>query len=250
MAELPDPHTDLGGYVLGLLEPEEATAFEAHVATCDECGRAVDELRHVPDLLAQATPRLDVPSDLEERTFAAVERAAQQDLAPEAGRRRQPTRRRRTVEVRKVLSVAAVVLVAGFGTAIVRETAGPSPAVAQVVELSAPGGGAAVATARVRATTTGGTIEMDVEGLTPPPQGTFFECWLVAADGDTPDRPERVSVGTFSVDESGRASVRWDFKADIAKFPRMGVTLEPDDGNPVQTTDRVLAGTRLLTPPR
>jgi hypothetical protein len=142
------------------------------------------------------------------------------------------------------------VLLVGFGTAVVRETTRPAPAVAQVIELTAPAGGTARATATVRATSTGGVIEMEVDGLEPPPPGSFFECWLVAAEGDSVDRPNRVSVGTFTVDADGRASVRWDFTADVAKFPRMGITVEPDDGNPVHTTQRVLAGTRPLTPLR
>lgn len=258
MAENIDPHIDLGGYVLGVLEPEEAAAFEAHLAACGECRREVDEFRDIPALLEQAAPALDVPAHLEERTFSAIERAAEESPAPATApaprgqrrRRREHPRQRRTIELRRVAVVAAAVLVVGAGSVVVRETSRPTPAAAQVIELTAPGGGVARAVARVRATDTGGVIEMDVEGLTPPPPGSFFECWLVAAEGDSIERPRRVSVGTFSVDEDGRATVRWDFSADVATFPRMGITVEPDDGNPVHTTARVLAGTRLLSPIR
>lgn len=230
------PHTDLGGYVLGALEPDEVAAFEAHLAGCQECQRDLEELGSVPAFLGQAAPAVDVPPGLRERTFAAIEQAARP--------------RRRTVELRRVVAAAAAVLLIGFGTAVVRETTRPAPAAAQVVELTAPGGGAARAVATVRATRTGGVIEMEVDGLTPLPAGSFFECWLVAAEGDSVERPNRVSVGTFTVDGDGHATVRWDFTADAAKFPRMGVTVEPDDGNPVQTTQRVLAGTRPLSPLR
>ena len=234
MAEQSTPHTDLGGYVLGVLEPEEAAAFQAHLAGCRECQRDLEELGSVPAFLEQAAPAVDVPPGLRERTFAAIEGAARP--------------RRRTVELRKVVAAAAAVLLIGFGTAVVRETTRPAPAAAQVVELTAPAGGTARAVATVRATETGGVIEMEVQGLAPPPAGSFFECWLVAAEGDSVDRPNRVSVGTFTVDGNGRATVRWDFTADVAKFPRMGITVEPDDGNPVHTTQRVLAGARPLAP--
>lgn len=236
MAEQSTPHTDLGGYVLGVLEAEEAAAFEAHLAGCQECRRDLEELGSVPAFLEQAAPAVDVPPGLRERTFAAIDAAA--------------TPRRRTVELRKVVAAAAAVLLIGFGTAVVRESTRPAPAVAQVVELTAPAGGTARAVATVRPTETGGVIEMEIEGLASPPAGSFFECWLVAAEGDSVDRPNRVSVGTFTVDGDGRATVRWDFTADVAKFPRMGVTVEPDDGNPVHTTQRVLAGTRPLAPVR
>lgn len=248
MAEQSTPHTDLGGYVLGVLEPEEIAAFEAHLAECPDCRRDLVELAAMPELLVNAAPPVDVPADLMARTFAAIDAAAA--LPEPAAPPKAHHRRRRTVELRKVVAAAAAVVILGAGAAVVRETAKPAPGSAQVVELTAPGGGAARALARVRGTATGGVVEMDVEGMAPPPPGSFFELWLVAAEDDSVDRPKRISVGTFNVDELGRARVRWNFTADMAKFPRMGVTVEPDDGNPVHTTDRVLAGTRPLSPTR
>jgi anti-sigma-K factor RskA len=243
MPEHDHPHPDVAGYVLGVLEPDEAVAFRAHLAGCTACRDDVTELSGLGELLGEAAPPVDVPAGLEARTFAAVERATAEGGPSERPRRR---RRPQTSGWRRMVAAAAAVVVIGLGVAVVRDTSRPEPAVAQVVELEAPGGGTAHAVARVQATPTGGVIEMEVDGLTPPPPGFFFECWLVSAQGDTPDRPNRVSVGTFTVDETGHASVRWDFKADTSTFPRMGVTLEPNDGNPVQTTSRVLAATRLL----
>ncbi len=242
-------HADVAGHVLGILTPEEVMAFEAHLSGCAECRNEVAELSGLGELLAKAAPPVDVPRHLEDRTFAAIERAAEADEG------RPPTvarshvhhhRRRRTIELRTVLAVAASVLVLGAGIAVVRTVTEPKAAVAEVIELEAPPGRSGSAVARVRTTATGGTIEMEVSGLPQPPAGSFYECWLVAAQGDAPDRPNRVSVGTFTVDADGHAKVRWDFEADTAKFPRMGVTLEPPDGNPAHTTDRVLAAKRLL----
>ena len=33
----PDPHADLGGYVLGGLSPAEVEAFERHLDACEDC---------------------------------------------------------------------------------------------------------------------------------------------------------------------------------------------------------------------
>jgi anti-sigma factor RsiW len=77
MPELaPHPHPDLGGYVLGALEPAERADFEEHLAGCERCQAEVAELRGLPELLEQAAPPTEVPPWLRERTFAAVERAA------------------------------------------------------------------------------------------------------------------------------------------------------------------------------
>lgn len=152
----------------------------------------------------------------------------------------------RTIELRTVLAVAAVIVLLGAGAAVIREVTQPRPAVAQVIELEAPPGRAGRAVARVQMTDGAGVIEIEIEDLPPAPPGFFFECWLVSPEGDTVERPNRVSVGTFGVDEGGRARVRWYFRADIRRFARMAVTPEPDDGDPVHTAERELGAKRLL----
>jgi hypothetical protein len=47
-------------------------------------------------------------------------------------------------------------------------------------------------------------------------------------------------VGTFDVPDSGHTTVEMTSAADAGRFPKMGVTLEPDDGNPARTGDKVL----------
>ncbi len=237
MAEHEHAQPDVAGYVLGVLEPDEAAAFAAHIEGCRACRDEVADLAGAGELLARAAPAVDVPAGLEARTFAAIAAA---DYGPT------PARRRRWDGARRLVAAAAAVVLVGVGITVVRQATEPEAAVAQVIELEAPGGGPASAVAHVRRTPTGGVIEMEVEGLAPPPPGSVFECWLVAASGDSIDRPNRVSVGTFTVDQDGRATVRWDFSADTTRFPRMGVTIEPDDGNPVHTSQRVLAAKTLL----
>ena len=46
-------------YVLGALSPEDRRDYEAHLATCDDCARAVGELAGMPGLLARV-PREEV----------------------------------------------------------------------------------------------------------------------------------------------------------------------------------------------
>jgi len=44
-------HTDIGAYVLGLLEPDEAERFEEHLFGCDRCTAELDEFSDLPELL-------------------------------------------------------------------------------------------------------------------------------------------------------------------------------------------------------
>ena len=245
-----EPHPDLGGYVLGGLGPGEAEAFEAHLATCDLCRAEVEELRPLPGLLDEAAGPVELPPDLRARTLAAVA-AAPIDLTDPAGGRRPPpgtpagelaAPRRgggRWQPGLRRLAVAAVAVVAlAAGLTVVNLGRDQQPALAEF-ELVAPPGQPGRGRAVVRDSDAGRVVELEVEGLPPSPSGTFYECWFVA-DGDTLEAPKRVSAGTFRVGSDGRAELRMVSAADLERFPKMGVTIEPDDGDPRRTGDKVL----------
>ena len=189
MPELaPHPHPDLGGYVLGALEPAERADFEEHLAGCERCQAEVAELRGLPELLEQAAPPVEVPPSLRERTFAAVERAAAQQ------------RRRRRLRLALTAVAACLVLVVAFVGGYTLSRVGPFADRGRVIEfaLAAPDGGPARATAKVRQVGDGLAITMEVSGLAPNPPGSVYECWYVGP-GDSLARPNRVSAGTFTV---------------------------------------------------
>jgi anti-sigma-K factor RskA len=230
MPELaPHPHPDLGGYVLGALEPAERADFEEHLAGCQRCQAEVAELRGLPELLEQAAPPVEVPPSLRERTFAAVERAAAQQ------------RRGRRLRLALTAAAACLVLIVAFAGGYMLSQVGPFADRGRVIEfaLAAPDGGAARATAKVRQVGDGLAITMEVSGLAPNPPGSVYECWYVGP-GDSLARPNRVSAGTFTVGADGRANLRMHSAADLQRYPAMGVTLERDRGNPARTGDKVL----------
>src|SRR5205814_2069513 len=113
--------------------------------------------------------------------------------------------------------------------------------VVQTIHLAAAGGGSGSGTAVVRDTEGGRSIELTVRGLPPPPAGSYYTCWLVA-DDDTAQRQDRVSVGSFTTPGQGPVTLRWETAADLARYPHLGVTLEPANGNPLKQGPKVLAG--------
>jgi hypothetical protein len=234
---IPHPNPNVAGYVFGGLEPDEQADFEGHLAGCEACRAEVAELQGLPALLERARdiPAVEVPSDLRERTFAAIEQEAAIEEA--AGR----ARRGRRLRLMLAGAAAAALLVAAFLGGIVLSQAGPFADRGQVVAfaLSAADGGPARGTAEVRQVADGLEIRMEVSGLAPNPPGTVYECWYVGP-GDTLERPNRVSAGTFTVGPDGRASLHMHSAADLRRYPAMGVTLERDRGNPARTGDKVL----------
>jgi anti-sigma-K factor RskA len=220
----PHPHPDLAGYVLGALDPGETAAFEQHLAGCDTCRAEVEELQGLPELMDRAAPPIEVPPGLRERTFAAVERAA-------GDRRRAPLLR--------LVAVAAALMVALLGGVVVSQLGGGGRG--QVIELAlqAQPGVSGRATAKLRQVDGGVAVDMEVSGLAPNPPGSIYECWFVGP-GDTLERPNRVSAGTFTIGASGRASLRMHSAADLRRFPVMGVTLETDGARPERTGEKIL----------
>ncbi|WP_031478274.1 zf-HC2 domain-containing protein [Streptomyces bicolor] len=49
---VPSEHETVGAYALGILDDAEATAFEAHLATCEWCAQQLDELAGMEPMLA------------------------------------------------------------------------------------------------------------------------------------------------------------------------------------------------------
>jgi hypothetical protein len=238
MADHPVPHPDLAGYVLQALEPEASQAFAAHLRDCQVCAEEVAALEHLPALLAEAAPPVEVPVDLEARTFARIENEARRGTGARAGRA--PQTRRVGGSLQRMLAVAAGFLLLAGGVALAADfLSGAGGDGGTAIELISARGTRAKGEAKVRATPQGRAVELTVTGLPRAPAGFYYECWFVG-DGDTLAKPNRVSAGTFAVADSGKHTVEMISAASAKRFPKMGVTVEPDDGNPQRTGDKVL----------
>src|SRR5687767_6323193 len=71
-----------GAYALGLANEAERRAFEAHLATCEECRQELAEIRRVNETLAMATPAAAPSPGLRNR----IVDAAEQDRRPRTTR--------------------------------------------------------------------------------------------------------------------------------------------------------------------
>jgi anti-sigma-K factor RskA len=250
MSEPASPHVEVAVYLLGKLEANEAERFEAHLDGCADCRRQLDELGGLPALLAQAAPATPVPDGLRARTLTAVrERAADAQRAAEAeragvaekaGAAKAPVpirgawwrRRWLAAAVAAALVVAlaipgALLLFGGDGGEVTRLT------------LVAAEGAKGRGQVTITRTPAGRSFDVRIEGLDRPAAGSLYELWAVNPR-DTLERPQRVSLGTFTVGADGSAHLTAFTAAPADQFPVVGVTLEPVDGNPARTGPRVL----------
>jgi anti-sigma-K factor RskA len=249
MSEPASPHVEVAAYLLGKLEAEEAERFEAHLEGCPDCRRHLEELGGLPALLAQAAPATAVPDGLRDRTLTAVrERAAEAERArmaaetgatAETGVAETPTPVRRPWWRRRWVAVAvAAALVVALAIPGALRLFGGGGEVTRLTLVAAEGGkGRGLVT--ITRTPAGRSFDVRIEGLDPPPAGSLYELWAVSPR-DTLEHPQRVSLGTFTVAADGSAHLKAFTAAPAERFPVVGVTLEPVDGNPARTGPRVL----------
>jgi anti-sigma-K factor RskA len=150
-----------------------------------------------------------------------------------------PRHRSRT---RVALATAAGALAAAATALLLAARAGgPAGELELRAALSSPSGERA--TVEVRKTGIGRVVRFRTQDLPILPRGAYYELWFLGR-GDAPDRPNRISAGTFHPDENGRSHVTFAAAVDPALFPLLVVTAEPGDGDPRAAGPEVLRSGR------
>ncbi|MFF8774188.1 anti-sigma factor family protein [Kitasatospora sp. NPDC015120] len=156
-------HLDVGAYVLGVLDPAERAAFDAHLAAgCPQCAGRLAELRPVEALLGEYAAAAD-PADPAPRPDPAL-------LDRLVGQVRESRRRGR---VRRLVLVAA---------AAALTIAGPAVTAAVITADSAPGVVATAAAHRFTATDAATGAHATV-GVDPAPWGSRVTLELSGVQG-------------------------------------------------------------------
>ena len=190
MTSRPDDHLRplLGAFVLGHLEPAEASAVRGHLDVCRACRRDAAELAPVADLLPLADPeRIGTTAGSEpprEMLDAVLERI-------ERERRLRVSGRRRSVGVRAAAVAAALVIVTVFAT-IASDPSEPRGGELVAMVAAQPGViGEAVVHEDPRST----WVELTTSGLA---AGETYAVWLEeVGTGDAPrSAPSSVSRAT------------------------------------------------------
>lgn len=231
------PHVEdwLPGYALGALDPAEQAEIEAHLRACSPCSQLLDEYRSVGQAL------LEIPAPVEPRPLLRQSLAS--GLATAGARPQQPLSWRRLVT-----ALAAVFLiVAAANLYLINQVAQVRNALSSLEsDISTNQTALAInsyPTTRV-ASLEGeqafGTFMFDPSrtiavlyawGLPSDSGDAQYAAWLTTAGG------ERVNVGIFPPDESGRFTMVVLRSPDpIAGYEAVGVSrfMEGDVGEPAE----------------
>lgn len=250
-------------YALDALDPDEAQAVHAHLATCAQCRAELDSLRGTVADLAEVTA-VEPPSSLRARVLAAAEQVEQEpgpevssstaSTEPEAppedasGDRPQTAgdagshsdrhlvHRRTLVAGGLALAASAVI---GTGLAVTRPWLSPeqkqirqiqNASDARTYTTSADGAEVRV----IRAPSEHAAV-VEVEGMDPAPAGHDYQLWYLE------DSRDPVSAGVLHLDDEGAATALLD--GSVPKATGVAMTVEPEGGSEQPTTDPTVAVT-------
>ncbi len=230
----------MGAQVLGALTPNEAAAFEAHLASCPDCRRELQAYQAVGEGLLYAADAHIPPPRLRAGLIAAL-----------AERRAQPAASPRRFSFARAGALAGMLLAVGLSAAMITQVVllrqqmnamGEQLRVNQTaLALVAYPGARSVPVVGENA---GGTVVVDSDqavgvliawGLPALEASRTYQVWLIAPDGT------RTSGGTFGVTRAmPYTSVVFHSQAPMSAFRGLGVTIEPAGGSPAPTGPRVL----------
>lgn len=208
----------LGPYVLDSLSREETSEVREHLRNCEICRTEERGLReaheHLSELAANAEPS---PPDLKDKIFEELPRPKKTRLAP------------------LLAAAAAVIAFVALGLF----ASGPSGFFARETAVGLEGTEIAPeASGELRLESDDANIraELEVRDLPRNKQDEYYELWL-GKEG------ERVSAGTFTVDDAGGDTYSMNVPAKAADgYERVGVTLENFSKEPRMQNAHVVLG--------
>ncbi|MBI4203133.1 MAG: anti-sigma factor [Chloroflexi bacterium] len=251
----------LPSYALGALEPSEREAVEAHLPLCSECVVIARDYLQAAASLSTAQVEVEPPSGLKERILRQIARMPQQlpmfamsgITGYRIGRWTLPSIFHWATPAAAALSLlfaGALLLTVGDMQEEMRLLRSESELMEEKIleqrELAYFSSTPGVDTVMLESDSTQGRVKgmmlvnkdrtwgmLLSQGLEHR-GGMGYQLWLIK-DG------QRVSGGTFYVDETGWAVFYVRFPQPLTQFNSIGVTMEPLEGSPGPTSSAVLS---------
>lgn len=204
---------DLAAYMLGALEPGEATELERHLEGCERCREEMRWLEPALHSLPESVERQEPPKQLRQSLMAEVRADARPAERPARARSR-----RWILKPAVGFAVVALLVAGVVGYEVGRDGGGE-------------GGGASTIVREINGMTVkmiqedeGGKLEL--AGVPQPPKDKVFEAW-VERDGDVEAVPALIVP-----DRNGHAETTI---ADMEGVKAVMVTVEPRGGSETPT---------------
>jgi anti-sigma factor RsiW len=225
-------HDLTAAYALDALDPEEARAYEEHLATCPECRRELAGLSGAAGALAFAVDSPPPPEALRGRILEAA-RAERANVVP---------LRPRWTAAAKVVAAAAACAAIGFGVwaatlsrSLEHERSAREQADLALAVLSDPKASRTALTGSAGGSlvvSTNGEAALVVSRLDRAPSGKTYEAWVI-------ENGKPLRAGTFA---GGGDLTVLRLDRSVPKGAKVAVTLEPKPGRDQPSGPTVVTG--------
>jgi hypothetical protein len=227
---------NLGGFVLGGLEPEEAAEVRRHLAFCSTCRDELEELEKVNQALGATPPPVDPPGRLKDEILSRVRDEGLSSSDKELSSSKNPRFVLPAVAAAALVAIVAVAIFFGWQTKSQVATTvplNPTPEVRD--ELNAEGEDY-WGVAELHPQPSGNQlVELRLNNLEKPSPGSFYEMWFVSGE-------KHISAGAFTSVGSGETKVWLTAPPEARDYQTLLVTEEDIAEKPDPDKEVILTG--------
>lgn len=238
-------------YFNGTLSASDRKAFEAHIATCDECKQALQEMEELMLPIAESLPERPVPTGMKSRILGEVLASTsetRQETPPVTKSKPQETeletarankQRKRSVPLGWLMSIAAVLLLSLGANAYL--LAQDEPEQTQTLAMDEVNGmGNFESTASIKGSSMIFTKDdkeymlVQLKDLPPLKKGELYQMWTIQGD--------QVKANGV-IEKDGQAAAVFALKGS-GKIDAVAITVEPEP-DLAKPTGKVIASATL-----
>ena len=214
----------------GRIDPSDYLLGELSAEERGEAERLMREDAAFRDQVERLRP---VVEQLEELPAEAWDLEGPEERATPGARQPRTARRWRRPALAAAACLALLVAGAGIG-ALVFDGDDDAQVAAGDIDLRPLSADASGAGGTAQLDDDAGEAKLELSGLPPSPPSEYYELWLL-------DGPQKlVSLCSFRVPDSGKASIRVPMPVDPQLFRFIDVSVEPVDGGPEHSGNSVL----------
>jgi len=224
----------LGAFVLGGLEPDEAAQIRRHLASCSGCQNEFRELAEINQILGALPPPADPPGHLKDAVLSRVRREE-----PSSSNKRASSKNLRFAL--PVVAAAALIAIVAIGILsslkveppVITVELIPTPTLRD--ELRAEGENYWGVAELYPQPSGSQLVELRLNNLEEPGPHSVYEMWFVSGEN-------YVSAGTFTTTGSGETRVWLTAPPEALNYHTLLVTREPAADDNAPSEEEILKG--------
>ena len=223
-------HSNLGAYVLGALEPEEAAEVRRHLTFCSSCQNELEELEKINQPLKAAPPLADPPDYLKDEILSHM----REEMKLSSSKKEQPSSKGLRL-IFPGIAAAVLVCIVGLGTLFALQEQSSATTV-QLVPTPALVSEEYWGVAEFHPQPSGNQqIELRLNNLDEPGPHGFYEAWFSSGE-------KYISAGTFTTVGTGETRVLLTAPPEVKDYHTLLITEQSATDDTAPSKEVVLTG--------